>query len=216
VQFFAVDVKAIRLAKQICAKKTGTTEANEALEESLKAISNIRKELRHDIIRDANSNIAKAQKQCLEIAEKLLKVLESIKAPSQTAKSKFLKDVPATWQAMRARSKIGKIGKELRVAQNRFREALDVETRNAISQVLENQGRDTTIRYGMTSRIYAPKFSKHARRTAQLMRKRFQPSHRSSEHLQHNMQSHSTRNRQHSVPSKILILMPKRNLMPCA
>jgi hypothetical protein len=116
-----------------------------ALEGSLKAISDIRKDLQHDIIRDANSNIAKAQKQCLEIAEKLLKVLESIKASSQTAKSKFLKDVSATWQVMRARSKIDKLEQELRVAQNHFKEALTVETRNAIAQVLERQGKDTTM-----------------------------------------------------------------------
>jgi hypothetical protein len=153
VQFFAVGIKAIRLGKQICASKTGATEANEALEESLKAISNIRKELRHDIIRDGNSNIAKAQKQCLEIAEKLLKVLESIKASSQTAKSKFLKDVSATWQIMRSRSKIDKLEQELRVAQNNFKEALTVETRNAISQVLENQGRDTTMLQSLWNEI---------------------------------------------------------------
>ena len=145
VQFFAVGIKAIRLGKQICASKTGATEVNEALEESLKAISNIRKDLRHDIIRDANSNIAKAQKQCLEIAEKLLKVLESIEASSQAVKSKFLKDVSATWQVMRSRSKIDKLEQELRVAQNLFKEALTVETRNAIAQVLANQGKDTTM-----------------------------------------------------------------------
>lgn len=145
VQFFAVGIKAIRLGKQIYASKTGTTEANEALEASLKAISDIRKDLRHDIIRDVNSNIAKAQKQCLEIAEKLLKVLESIKASSQTTKSKFLKDVSATWQVMRSRSKIDKLEQELRVAQNQFKEALTVETRNEIAQVLENQGKDTAM-----------------------------------------------------------------------
>jgi hypothetical protein len=145
VQFFAIGIKAIRLGKQICASKMGTTEANEALGEFLQAISDIRKELRHDIVRDANSNIAKAQKQCLDIAEKLLKVLESIKASSQTAKSKFLKDLSATWQVMRSRSKIDKLEQELQVAQNHFKEALTVETRNAISQVLENQGRDTTM-----------------------------------------------------------------------
>lgn len=45
VQFFAVGIKAIRLGKQICASKTGSTEANEALEVSLKAMSDIRKDL---------------------------------------------------------------------------------------------------------------------------------------------------------------------------
>ena len=145
VQFFAIGVKAIRLGKQICASKTGSTEANEALETSLRAISDIRKDLRHTVTRDADSNIAKTQKQCLEIAEKLLRVLESIKTSSQTAKSKFLKDVSATWQVMRARSKIDKLEQELRVAQNHFTEALTVETRNAIAQVLENQGNDTTM-----------------------------------------------------------------------
>jgi hypothetical protein len=153
VQFFAIGIKAFRLGKQICASKTGSTEANEALEGSLKAISDIRKDLRHDIIRDANSNIAKAQKQCLEIAEKLLKVLESIKASSQTAKSKFLKDVSATWQVMRARSKIDKLEQELRVAQDHFKEALTVETRNAIAQVLERQGKDTTMLQSMWDEI---------------------------------------------------------------
>jgi hypothetical protein len=145
VQFFAIGIKAISLGKQICASKTGSTEANDALEKSLKAISDIRKDLRHDIIRDANSNIAKAQKQCLDIAETLLKVLESIKASSQTVKSKFLKDVSATWQVMRARSKIDKLEQELGVAQNHFKEALTVETRNAVAQVLESQGKDTTM-----------------------------------------------------------------------
>lgn len=145
VQFFAIGIKAIRLGKQICASKAGSTEANEALEGSLKAISEIRKDLRHDVVRDADSNIAKAQKQCLEIGEKLLKVLESIKASSQTAKSKFLKDVSATWQVMRARSKIDKLEQEWRVAQNHFREALTVETRNAIAKVLETQGKDTDM-----------------------------------------------------------------------
>ena len=145
VQFFAIGVKAIRLGKQICASKTGSTEANEALETSLRAISDIRKDLRHIVTRDADSNIAKTQKRCLEIAEKLLRVLESIKTTSQTAKSKFLKDVSATWQVLRARSKIDKLEQELRVAQTHFREALTVETRNAIAQVLENQGNDTIM-----------------------------------------------------------------------
>lgn len=145
VQFFAIGIKAIRLGKQICASKTGSTEANEALALSLRAISDIRKDLRHTITRDADSNIAKTQKQCLEIAEKLLKVLESIKASSQTAKSKFLKDLSATWQVMRARSKIDKLEQELRVGQTHFKEALTIETRNAIAQVMENQGNDTTM-----------------------------------------------------------------------
>lgn len=145
VQFFAIGIKAIRLGKQICASKTGSTEANEALEISLRAISDIRKDLRHSITRDANSNIAKTQQQCLEVAEKLLKVLESIKASSQTAKSKFLKDLSATWQVIRARSKIDKLGQELQVAQTHFKEKLTVETRNAIAQVLENQGNDITV-----------------------------------------------------------------------
>ncbi|GAB7331480.1 hypothetical protein MBLNU13_g02885t1 [Cladosporium sp. NU13] len=145
VQFFAIGIKAIRLGKQVCASKAGSTEADEALETSLRAISDIRKDLRHTITRDADSNIAKAQKQCLEVAGKLLKVLESNKASSQTAKSKFLKDVSATWQVMRARSKIDKLEQELRVAQNHFKQALTVETRNAIAQVLENQGNDTAM-----------------------------------------------------------------------
>ena len=46
---------------------------------------------------------------------------------------------------MRARSKIDKLEQELRVAQTHFKEALTVETRNAIAQVLENQGNDTTM-----------------------------------------------------------------------
>jgi hypothetical protein len=145
VQFFAIGIQAIRLGKQICASKTGSTETNEALEISLRAISDIRKDLRHTITGRTDSNIAKAQKQCLEIAEKLLKVLESIKASSQTAKSKFLKNVSATWQVMRARSNIDKLEQELRVTQNHFKEALTVETCNAIAQVLENQGNDTTM-----------------------------------------------------------------------
>ena len=82
VQFFTIGVKAIRVGRQICVSKTGTTEAYEALESSLKAISEIRRDLRHDLVRDVDSNIAKSQKQCLEIAEKLLKVLESLKASS--------------------------------------------------------------------------------------------------------------------------------------
>lgn len=145
VQFFAIGIKAIRLGKQICASKMGSTEANEALEISLRAISDIRKDLRHSITRDANSNIAKTQQQCLEVAKKLLKVLESIKASSQTAKSKFLKDLSATWQVIRARSKIDKLEQELQVAQTHYKETLTVETRNAIAQVLENQGNDTTV-----------------------------------------------------------------------
>jgi len=47
VQFFAIGIKAIRLGKQVCASKTGSTEANEALAISLRAISDIRKDLRH-------------------------------------------------------------------------------------------------------------------------------------------------------------------------
>lgn len=72
-----------------------------------------------------------------------MKVLESIKTSSQSAKAKFLKDVSATWQVMRSRSRIDKLEQELRVAQNLFKEALTVETRNAIARVLESQGKDT-------------------------------------------------------------------------
>jgi hypothetical protein len=144
VQFFAIGVKAIRQGRQICISKTGTTEAYEALEVAIKEMREVRKDLRHDIVRNVDSNIAKAQKQCLEISEKLLKILESIKASSRTAKSKLLKDVTATWQVMRAGSKIDKLEQELQVAQNHFKEALTVETRNAIAQVLENQGKDTS------------------------------------------------------------------------
>ena len=145
VQFFAIGIKAIRLGRQICASESGTTEAYEALGVSLKAISEIRKDLRPGLVHGADSNIAKAQKQCMEISEKLLRVLEGIKASSQTAKFKFWKDVTATWQVMRSRSKIDKLEQELRVAENHFKQALTVETRNVIAQVLENQGKDTGL-----------------------------------------------------------------------
>lgn len=72
VQFFTIGVKAIRVGRQICVSKTGTTEAYEALESSLKAISDIRRDLRHDLLRNADSNIAKTQRQCLVNCKKAL------------------------------------------------------------------------------------------------------------------------------------------------
>lgn len=145
VEFFTIAVKAVQQGRQIYASKTGATEANEALEQSLRTISNIRGDLRSKTVRDTESNIYKTQQKCLTIADKLLNVLEGVKASSQTAKSRSLRNALATWRVMKAGKKISKLEKGLSVAQRHFAEALTVDARNEIAQILENQGKDSSM-----------------------------------------------------------------------
>lgn len=145
VEFFSFSAKAISLCKQIHNNAAGATQANEDLETSIRKLSNIRKGLQVTIVSDPHREIAKTQQECLQISEKLSKLLEGIKASSQPQKSRFWKDVTATWSAMRTKSKVGKLEAKLRTAERQFMSALTIDTRNAIEKILQQQGKDTDV-----------------------------------------------------------------------
>ncbi|KAM0720673.1 hypothetical protein Q7P37_004810 [Cladosporium fusiforme] len=145
VEFFAIGVKAIRLCKQIHDSAAGATQANEELEASIHKLNDIRDGLNPKITLDSKSDIAKTQKECLEISKKLSTLLEGIKASSQTTGSRGWKEMSATWRAMRAKGKIEKLETKLEAAEGHFKKALTVDMRNAIEVVLERQEKDTKM-----------------------------------------------------------------------
>lgn len=145
VEFFSFSAKAISLCKQIHNNVSGATQANEELETSIGKLRDIRKGLEVTIVGKPDREIAKAQRECLVISEKLLKLLEGIKASSQPQKSRFWKDVSATWSAMRSKSKVEKLEAKLRVAERQFMSALTIDTRNAVEKILQQQGKDTDV-----------------------------------------------------------------------
>jgi hypothetical protein len=142
VQFFEAGIKAISLYRQIRSSAVGATQGNEQLDVTVRKLRDIQKDLQAG---DPGREVEKTQKECLEISEKLLTLLESIKAPRKAARSHGLEHLSATWRAMRAKSKIEKLEAKLEAAQRQFKEALTVDMRNAIEEVLQKQGKDTQI-----------------------------------------------------------------------
>jgi hypothetical protein len=142
VQFFDAGIKAIRLCRQIRSSAVGATQGNEELEVTVRKLCDIRKDLQAG---DPGREVVKTQKECLEISEKLLTLLESIKAPQKAAGSNALENLSATWRAMRAKGKIEKLEARVEAAQRQFKEALTVDMRNGIEKILQRQGKDTQI-----------------------------------------------------------------------
>jgi hypothetical protein len=142
VQFFDAGIKAISLYRQIRSSAVGATQGNEQLDDTVHKLRDIRNDLQAG---DPGREVEKTQKECLEISEKLLTLLESIKVPRKAARSHRLEQLSATWRAMRAKGKIEKLEAKLEAAQRHFKEALTVDMRNAIEELLQNQGKDTQI-----------------------------------------------------------------------
>jgi hypothetical protein len=142
VQFFDAGIKAISLYRQIRSSAVGATQGNEQLDVTVRKLRDIRKDLQAG---DPGREVEKTQKECLEISEKLLTLLESIKALRKAAGSHGLEHFSATWRAMRAKSKIEKLEAKLDAAQRQFKEALTVDMRNGIEKILQKQGKDTQI-----------------------------------------------------------------------
>jgi hypothetical protein len=142
VQFFDAGIKAICLCRQIRSSTVGATQGNEELEITVRKLCDIRKDLQAG---DPGREVVKTQKECLEISEKLLTLLESIKAPQRAAGSHGLGHVSATWRAMRAKGKIEKLEAKMEAAQRQFKEALTVDMRNGIEEILQKQGKDTQV-----------------------------------------------------------------------
>jgi hypothetical protein len=142
VQFFDVGIKAIRLCRQIRSSAVGATQGNEELEATVRELCDIRKDLQAG---DPGRKVVKTQEECLEISEKLLTLLESIKAPRKAVGSHALESLSATWRAMRSKGKIEKLEAKVEAAQRQFKEALTVDMRNGIERIFQKQGKDTQI-----------------------------------------------------------------------
>jgi len=146
VQFFGVAAKALKTCSEIRQSAKGESKYNEHLESYVQELERIRASLNAPLSgTDPQTDaVADIRKECGKIAKELLLRLEKVQQHGQKG---WRSSAKATWRTMTESKNIKELEQQYQACQRKFQEALSVEMRNAIADVLrkEDKMNDTLL-----------------------------------------------------------------------
>lgn len=153
------------MCKQIRDSEKGATNVNQELESCTKELKRIFDELKPDVkLTAADRPITTARKDCVAVIDELQKLLDDVKLRSR---DKNLAAVKAAFRVMKGRRAIEVLQNRLSDAQKRFLAAVNVETKQEVARLLEEQGKITdTMLHTMLPELrkaHASSMSSHAK-----------------------------------------------------
>ena len=153
-QFLDCAIKTLSLCRQIRRNAKGATEANEEIERSIHEIEALqgRIQLKTPLTGASSQEIdiiAKTRSECDNAAKDLLKLLQDLK-PGRKNKLR------AALRVQTAQQRIDALQKRFDGCNEKLRTALEVDTRNHVLRILEEQGTiDDTIRHTLVPGLRA-------------------------------------------------------------
>jgi hypothetical protein len=138
VQFLQFGLGALAVCKQIRDNVDHATDGNRELEDSIRRLHEIRKDLTPAAMPRGTSNrhVVEAALECSQLSDELLQILQALKDHSR---GKNLAVLRKTLQALKSQRKIEKLQNRLIARQARLDTALTVEMRTAVLDILAKQ-----------------------------------------------------------------------------
>lgn len=146
VQFFEVAAKALKTCSEIRQSAKGESKSNEDLGKYVQELQQIQTSLNAPLSgSDPQTRaVVDIRQECSDIAKELLLRLEKVQ---QHGRRGWRKSMQATFRTMHESKNIKELERRYSACQRKLQEALSVEMRNAIAELLQNQGRtNNTLR----------------------------------------------------------------------
>lgn len=137
VQFLQFGLGALAVCKQIRDNVDHATDGNRELEDSIRRLHEIRKDLTPAAMpRGTSNHVVEAALECSQLSDELLQILQALKDHSR---GKNLAVLRKNLQALKSQRKIEKLQNRLIARQARLDTALTVEMRTAVLDILAKQ-----------------------------------------------------------------------------
>jgi hypothetical protein len=144
VQFLQFGLGALAICKQIRDNVDHATDGNREIEDSIRRLHELRKDLTPTAMPRGTSNrhVVEAALECSQLSDELLQILQVLK---DHARGKNLAVLRKTLQALKSQRRIEKLQNKLVARQARLDTALTVEMRTAILDILAKQQQASVI-----------------------------------------------------------------------
>jgi hypothetical protein len=148
VQFFEVAAKALKTCFEIRQSGKGESKSNEDLGKYVQDLQQIQSSLKAPLSgSDPQTHlVADIRHECGEIAKELLLRLGKVQ---QHGRKGWRTSVQATFRTMNESKNIKELERRHRACQRKFQEVLSIEMRNAVADVLRNQGKTNDTLLGI-------------------------------------------------------------------
>jgi len=144
VQFFEVAAKALKTCSEIRQSAKGESKSNEDLGRHVRDLQQIQKSLNAPLCGNdpETKAVVDIRQECSDIAKDLLLRLEKVQ---QHGRKGWRTSIQATFRTMHESKNIKELERRYQACQRKLQKALSVEMRNAIAEILRNQGKANDI-----------------------------------------------------------------------